>query len=205
MDKFETFTGIAAPLPIANCDTDIIYPGRYLRTIERTGLGKLAFANLRYDETGAERADFVLNQQLYRSARILVAGENFGCGSSREHAAWALFDFGIKVVIATSFADIFHSNAFKNRLLPIALPEHQVDALLEDAQRAASLTVDLESQTIVRDNGAVLSFEIDPFRRQCLLEGLDDIGLTLRHADAIAEYELRRESHRPWLYGKALA
>lgn len=202
MKKFKTFSGIAAPLPITNCDTDVIYPGRYLRTIERTGLGKLAFADLRYDEAGAERSDFVLNQQGYRDARILVAGENFGCGSSREHAAWALVDFGIRVVIAPSFADIFYGNALNNGLLPIALPKEQVDTLLIDARRAASLTVDLENQAIVRDNRAKLSFDIEPFKRQCLIEGLDEIGLTLRHTDTIEAFAIRRASERPWLYGK---
>ncbi|HET9019331.1 MAG TPA: 3-isopropylmalate dehydratase small subunit, partial [Acetobacteraceae bacterium] len=181
MDKFTTLTAIAAPLPMANVDTDKIIPARFLKTIKRTGLGVHLFDSLRYDENGAERPDFVLNREPYRKAQIVVAFENFGCGSSREHAPWALLDFGIRCVIAPDFADIFHNNCFKNGILPVRLPRAVCETLMADAQMGgnARLTVDLERQVVVRPNGEEIRFEIDPFRRHLLLEGLDDIGQTL--------------------------
>jgi 3-isopropylmalate/(R)-2-methylmalate dehydratase small subunit len=193
MPAFTTLTAIAAPLPLANVDTDKIIPARFLKTIKRTGLGQNLFDTLRYDETGAERPDFMLNQEPYRHAEILIAHENFGCGSSREHAPWALLDFGIRCVIAPDFADIFHTNTFKNGILPIALPRETCDLLMDDARMGgnARLTVDLERQTITRPNGETIAFAIDPFRRHLLLNGLDDIGQTLQHEAAIASYEAK--------------
>lgn len=201
MDKFTTLTAPAAPLPQANVDTDKIIPARFLKTIKRTGLGKHLFDTLRYDSTGAERPDFVLNQEPYRQAQILIAHENFGCGSSREHAPWALLDFGIRCVVAPDFADIFHNNCFKNGILPIRLPRAVCDQLMEDARLGANarLTVDLERQVVVRPNGEEIAFVIDPFRKNLLLNGLDDIGQTLQHAPAIDRFEADRTQAQAWL------
>jgi 3-isopropylmalate/(R)-2-methylmalate dehydratase small subunit len=201
MEKFTTLTGVAAPLPLINVDTDMIIPKQFLKTIARTGLGKNLFDEMRHRGDGSENPDFVLNKPAYRNAAILVAGDNFGCGSSREHAPWALLDFGIRCVIAPSFADIFYNNCFKNGVLPIALPQAEVDKLMDDASRGANavLTVDLESQTISGPDGGTIAFDIDPFRKRCLLEGLDDIGLTLEKADAIADFEARQAAAEPWL------
>ncbi|HEY9056932.1 MAG TPA: 3-isopropylmalate dehydratase small subunit [Aurantimonas sp.] len=200
MQKFDKLTGIAAPLPIVNVDTDMIIPKDYLKTILRTGLGTGLFAEMRYNEDGSENPDFVLNKPAYRNAEILVAGDNFGCGSSREHAPWALLDFGIRCVISTSFADIFYNNCFKNGILPIRVTPEQLDLLMDDAERGANarLTVDLESQTIAGPDGGQISFEIDPFRKHCLLNGLDDIGLTMEKAGSIAGYEAALAERRPW-------
>jgi 3-isopropylmalate/(R)-2-methylmalate dehydratase small subunit len=200
MEKFTTLTGVAAPLPIVNVDTDMIIPKDYLKTIKRTGLGKGLFAEMRYREDGSENPDFVLNKPAYRNARILVAGDNFGCGSSREHAPWALLDFGIRCVISTSFADIFYNNCFKNGILPITVSPEELDKLMDDASRGANatLTVDLEAQEIRGPDGGVIRFEIDPFRRHCLLNGLDDIGLTMEKAAAIESFEKRYAELRPW-------
>ena len=191
MEKFDKLTGIAAPLDIINVDTDMIIPKQFLKTIQRSGLGKNLFDEMRYTPEGAEIDDFVLNQPAYRDAEILVAGDNFGCGSSREHAPWALLDFGIRCIIAPSFADIFYNNCFKNGILPIVLPQADVDRLMDDAKRGANATVsiDLENQVINGPDGGTISFEVDAFRKQCLMEGLDDIGLTLQKADAIDSYE----------------
>jgi 3-isopropylmalate/(R)-2-methylmalate dehydratase small subunit len=203
MNKFTLLTATAAPLNVANVDTDKIIPARFLKTIKRTGLGKSLFADMRYEADGSEKADFVLNQQKYRHAEILVAGDNFGCGSSREHAPWALLDFGIRCVIAPSFADIFFNNCFKNGILPIALPEDIVAELMEDAALGtnARLTVDLEAQVVVRPNGAKIPFEVDAFRKHCLLNGLDDIGLTLEHTAAIDSYEAKIPAWQPKIHG----
>ncbi len=203
MDKFDTLTGVAAPLPLINVDTDMIIPKQFLKTIKRTGLGKNLFDEMRYRQDGSENPDFVLNKPAYRNAKIIVAGENFGCGSSREHAPWALLDFGIRCVIAPSFADIFFNNCAKNGILAIALPQEDIDKLLDDAGRGANavLTVDLETQTISGPDGGSIAFEIDPFRKRCLMEGLDDIGLSLEKADAIADFEARRARATPWLAG----
>ena len=191
MEKFGKLTCIAAPLDIINVDTDMIIPKQFLKTIQRSGLGKNLFDEMRYTPEGDEIADFVLNQPAYRAAQILVAGDNFGCGSSREHAPWALLDFGIRCVIAPSFADIFYNNCFKNGILPIVLPQADVDKLMDDAKRGANATVsiDLESQTIKGPDGGEIAFEVDAFRKQCLMQGLDDIGLTLQKATAIDDYE----------------
>ncbi|MCH1542877.1 MAG: 3-isopropylmalate dehydratase small subunit [Alphaproteobacteria bacterium] len=199
MEKFDKLTGIAAPLDIINVDTDMIIPKQFLKTIQRSGLGKNLFDEMRYTLDGDEIEDFVLNQPAYRSAEILVAGDNFGCGSSREHAPWALLDFGIRCVIAPSFADIFYNNCFKNGILPIVLPQQDVDKLMEDAQRGANATVsiDLDSQTIKGPDGGEISFQVDAFRKQCLMEGLDDIGLTLQKAALIDEYEAGLDD-QPW-------
>ena len=201
MKKFTKLTGVAAPLAIINVDTDMIIPKQFLKTIERTGLGKNLFDEMRYDDDGNEIPDFVLNRPAYRSAEILVAGENFGCGSSREHAPWALLDFGIRCVIAPSFADIFYNNCFKNGILPIKLPEEDVAKLMDDAERGANatITVDLAAQEIRGPDGGVITFEIDPFRKHCLLNGLDDIALTLEKADAIGAYEEKAALARPWV------
>ncbi|RBI74011.1 3-isopropylmalate dehydratase small subunit [Roseovarius sp. TE539] len=201
MEKFEKLTGIAAPLPIINVDTDMIIPKQFLKTIKRSGLGVNLFDEMRYDDDGKEIPDFVLNQPAYRDAEILVSGENFGCGSSREHAPWAIKDFGIRCVIAPSFADIFHNNCFKNGILPITLPQAQVDLVMRDAEKGANarIEVDLESQTITTSDGEVIGFEIDPFKKHCLLEGLDDIGLTMEKAPAIDAFEARAEAERPWI------
>ncbi|HXP29839.1 MAG TPA: 3-isopropylmalate dehydratase small subunit [Stellaceae bacterium] len=201
MDKFTVLTGIAAPLPMINVDTDKIIPARYLKTIARTGLGIALFSELRYRPDGSENPDFVLNQPAYRKATILVAGENFGCGSSREHAPWALLDFGIRCVIAPSFADIFHNNCFQNGVLPIKLPHAVVAELMADAKKGANarLTIDLDKQTITRPDGTIVRFDIDGFRKHCLLNGLDDIGLTLQKDKAIAGFEAKRKQSQPWL------
>ena len=193
-------TGVAAPLPVADVDTDKIIPARFLKTIRRTGLGRHLFSALRYDDGGAERPEFVLNQPAYRHAQILVAGENFGCGSSREHAPWALLDFGIRCVIAPSFADIFHSNCFKNGVLPVRLPQEVCDRLTEDARLGgnARLTVDLERQVVIRPGGEEVAFQVDAFRRHLLLNGLDDIGQTMAHVGAIDAFEAAR-ADAPWL------
>ena len=201
MDKFETVTGIAAPMPLVNIDTDMIIPKQFLKTIKRSGLGVHAFDEMRYADDGSELPDFVLNKPAYRDASILVAGDNFGCGSSREHAPWALADFGVKVIVSTSFADIFFNNCFKNGMLPIVLPKEQVDLLMEDAERGANarMTVDLEAQKITTSEGDEISFEVDPFRKRCLLEGLDDIGLTLEKAASIDAFEAQATELRPWV------
>jgi len=201
MDKFTTLTGIAAPLPMINVDTDKIIPKQHLKTVERTGLGKALFEELRYRDDGSENPDFVLNQPAYRSAKILVAGENFGCGSSREHAPWALMDFGIKCVIASSFADIFYNNSFKNGMLLIKLPPKVVNELMDDAKKGANarLTVDLPSQTITRPDGEKVHFEIDSTLKHNLLNGLDDIGLTMQKEAQIASFEAKRHLSQPWL------
>ena len=201
MEKFTQLTGVAAPLDMINVDTDMIIPKQFLKTIQRTGLGKHAFTEMRYLEDGSENPDFVLNKPAYRNAKILVAGENFGCGSSREHAPWALLDFGIRCVIAPSFADIFYNNCFKNGILPVVLPQEDVDKLLDDAARGANatITVDLENQRITGPDGGEIRFEIDPFRKHCLLNGLDEIGLSMEKADAIGSYEARRRAATPWL------
>jgi len=200
MDKFETFSGIAAPMPLVNIDTDMIIPKQFLKTIKRSGLGVHAFDEMRYDDDGNEIPDFVLNQSAYREASILIAGDNFGCGSSREHAPWALSDFGIKVVVSTSFADIFFNNCFKNGMLPIVLPQEQVDLLMKDAEKGANarVEVNLEDQTITSSDGDVIKFDIDPFRKHCLLNGLDDIGLTLEKATSIDSFEAKASAARPW-------
>ena len=202
MEKFTKLAGVAAPMPLVNIDTDMIIPKQFLKTIKRTGLGANLFDEMRFDRDGKEIEEFVLNQPAFREARILVAGDNFGCGSSREHAPWALLDFGIRCVISTSFADIFYNNCFKNGILPIKLPKEQVDALMEDAERGsnARMTVDLEEQTVTGSDGEVYCFEIDPFRKHCLLNGLDDIGLTVETAaSSIDVYEARTMEQRPWL------
>jgi len=204
MQKFTTLTGIAAPLPIINVDTDMIIPKQYLKTIERSGLGKGLFDEMRYDSDGKEKPDFVLNKTPYRQSQILVAGPNFGCGSSREHAPWALADFGIRCVIASSFADIFYNNCFKNGILPIIVDQKIVDALMEKAERGsnATFTIDLTSQTITDPDGDVVSFELDQFRKHCMLNGLDDIGLTLQKADKITSYEGSRKGTAPWIFDR---
>src|SRR3984957_796943 len=201
MDKFTTLTGVAAPLEITNVDTDMIIPKQYLKTIKRTGLGSGLFAEMRYKDDGSENPDFVLNKPAYRKARILVAGDNFGCGSSREHAPWALLDFGISCVISTSFADIFYNNCFKNGILPIRLPQAEVDKLMDDAQRGsnARVSIDLEKQEIRGPDGGMIKFEVDAFRKQCLLNGWDDIGLTLRSEDKISAYEKAHKAQAPWV------
>ncbi|MBV9859787.1 MAG: 3-isopropylmalate dehydratase small subunit [Alphaproteobacteria bacterium] len=203
MEKFSQLTGVAAPMPMINIDTDKIFPAVYLKTIKRTGLGGILFQELRYKADGSENPDFVLNQPPYRKAQILVAGDNFGCGSSREHAPWALLDFGIRCVIAPSFADIFYNNCFKNGILPIALPQETVDLLMEDAQKGANavLTIDLENQTISRPDGEKIHFDLDPFRKHCLVNGLDDIGITEQKTDAIGKYEAQARAARPWQWG----
>jgi 3-isopropylmalate/(R)-2-methylmalate dehydratase small subunit len=200
MQKFTTLTGIAAYLPMINVDTDMIIPKQYLKTIKRTGLGKGLFAELRYDEKGAPLPDFVLHKPPYTQAKILITGENFGCGSSREHAPWALLDFGFSCIISPSFADIFYNNCFKNGILPITLPQEEIDKLIDDASRGANatITVDLAAQEIRGPDGGVIKFDIDPFRKRCLMEGLDDIGLTMEKADAIDAFERRARTERPW-------
>jgi 3-isopropylmalate/(R)-2-methylmalate dehydratase small subunit len=200
MDKFNTLTGTAAPYPVINIDTDMIIPKDYLKTIKRTGLGSGLFAEARYNDDGSENPDFVLNKPAYRRAQILVAGDNFGCGSSREHAPWALLDFGIRCVISTSFADIFYNNCFKNGILPIVVKPDELEKLMDDASRGsnATLTVDLEAQEIKGPDGGTIKFDIDAFRKHCLLNGLDDIGLTLEKVTAIDAYEKAAASSRPW-------
>jgi len=207
MEKFTQLSGVAAPMPAINIDTDKIFPAIHLRTIKRTGLGHLLFEELRYNRDGSENPDFVLNQPPYRNAKIIVAGDNFGCGSSREHAPWALLGFGIRCVIAPSFADIFYNNCFKNGLLPIALPQAVVDELMEDAKKGANavLTIDLDSQTITRPDGEKVHFDLDPFRKHCLLNGLDDIGITEQKMDAIGGYEAKARAGKPWQWNMTTA
>ena len=202
MEKFTKLRAVAAPLPMVNVDTDKIIPKQFLKTIKRTGLSKGLFYDMRFDEAGQPKEGFVLDQPAYKEAKILVAGANFGCGSSREHAPWALLDFGIRCVIAPSFADIFYNNCFKNGMLPIALPQEQVDLLMDDAERGSNavVSVDLESQTITGPDGGEIHFEIDPFRKHCLLNGLDDIDLTLKKQTAIDSFEDSQRSSQPWLY-----
>ena len=202
MQKFTTLRGVAAPLPMINVDTDMIIPKQFLKTIKRTGLGKNLFDELRYETDGREKPDFVLNQPAYRKAQILVAGENFGCGSSREHAPWALEDYGFRAIIAPSFADIFYNNCFKNGILPIRLPQSDVDLLMDDAKRGSNaiVTIDLEKQEITGPDGGLVHFDLEPFRKHCLLNGLDDIGLTLEKAGDIDSFEQRDRLTRPWLY-----
>ena len=201
MQKFDQLTAVAAPLDILNIDTDMIIPKQFLKTIKRSGLGKNLFDEMRYDRDGSEMADFVLNRAPYRQAEILVAGDNFGCGSSREHAPWALLDFGIRCVISTSFADIFYNNCFKNGVLPIVVSPDERDALLADAADTENpeLSIDLVAQTIRRPNGVTISFEVDAFRKKCLLEGLDDIGLTMEKSGSIDDFEANRTQQQPWL------
>ncbi|TDU00649.1 MULTISPECIES: 3-isopropylmalate dehydratase small subunit [Azorhizobium] len=201
MEKFTTLEGVAAPLKIVNVDTDMIIPKQYLKTIKRTGLGTGLFSEMRYKEDGSDNPDFVLNQPAYRNAKIIVAGDNFGCGSSREHAPWALLDFGIRCVISTSFADIFYNNCFKNGILPIVVSKDDLDKLFDDADRGANatLTIDLAAQEIRGPDGGTVKFEIDPFRKRCLLEGLDDIGLTLEKGTEIDTYEGEKKTEQPWL------
>jgi 3-isopropylmalate/(R)-2-methylmalate dehydratase small subunit len=200
MDKFTTLSGIAAPLPMVNVDTDAIIPKQYLKTVKRTGLKVGLFHELRTDKDGNVTGDFVLDKPAWENAEILVAGENFGCGSSREHAPWALLDAGIRCIIAPSYADIFYNNCFKNGILPIVLPQETVDQLMDDAQKGANarLSVDLEAQEITRPDGQKVSFEVGAFRKHCLLNGLDDIGLTLQKDAAIGDYESRRNQEAPW-------
>lgn len=200
MDRFTSLTGIAAPMPLVNIDTDMIIPKQFLKTIQRSGLGKNLFDEMRYTQDGAEIPDFVLNQPAYRKSQIIVAGDNFGCGSSREHAPWALLDFGIRCVIATSFADIFYNNCFKNGILPVALPQDAVDHLMSDAQKGenARITVDLIGQTVTASDGTTFAFEVDAFKKHCLINGLDDIGLTMEKAASIDAYEARAATTRPW-------
>ena len=200
MEKFEKLAGVAAPMPLVNIDTDMIIPKVFLKTIKRSGLGVNLFDEMRYDREGNEKPDFVLNKTQYREAKILVAGDNFGCGSSREHAPWAIADFGIKCVVSTSFADIFYNNCFKNGILPVVLPQGQVDILMKDAEKGANsiIEVDLENQTIASSDGEVFSFEVDPFKKHCLLNGLDDIGLTMEKEDKITAYESKAAQMFPW-------
>jgi 3-isopropylmalate/(R)-2-methylmalate dehydratase small subunit len=201
MDKFTVLEGVAAPLKVVNVDTDMIIPKQYLKTIKRTGLGKGLFSEKRYNDDGSENPDFVLNKPAYRNAKILVAGDNFGCGSSREHAPWALLDFGIRCVISTSFGDIFYNNSFKNGILPIRVTPEELEKLFDDADRGANatLTIDLEKQEIRGPDGGAIKFEIDPFRKHCLLNGLDDIGLTMVKKDKIDVFENATKAERPWL------
>jgi 3-isopropylmalate/(R)-2-methylmalate dehydratase small subunit len=201
MQKFTSLTGVAAPLEIRNVDTDMIIPKQYLKTIKRTGLGAGLFAEMRYKDDGSENPDFVLNRAAYRNAKILVAEDNFGCGSSREHAPWALLDFGIRCVISTSFADIFYNNCFKNGILPIIVSPENLEKLMDDARRGANatLSIDLEKQEIRGPDGGLIAFDIDPFRKQCLLNGLDDIGLSLKKAEKIDSFEAKARAARPWL------
>ncbi|MEK9724448.1 MAG: 3-isopropylmalate dehydratase small subunit [Rhodospirillaceae bacterium] len=205
MEKFTTLTGVAAPMNMINVDTDMIIPKQFLKTIKREGLGKHLFDEMRFNRDGSEVEDFVLNKPAYRGAQILVAGDNFGCGSSREHAPWALLDFGIRCVISTSFADIFYNNCFKNGVLPIKVTKEQLDALMDDAERGANatLTIDLEKQTIQGPDGGEIPFEIDEFKRYLLLNGLDDVGLTMQKKDKIDDFEGKQQGGQPWLYAAA--
>ncbi|UWP88712.1 3-isopropylmalate dehydratase small subunit [Aliiroseovarius crassostreae] len=201
MEKFEKLQGIAAPMPLVNIDTDMIIPKVFLKSIQRTGFGKNLFDEMRYNRDGTEIEDFVLNKPQYRNAEILIAGDNFGCGSSREHAPWAIADFGIKCVVSTSFADIFFNNCFKNGILPIVLPQEQVDILMADAEKGANarMTVDLEAQEITTSDGVTIAFEVDAFKKHCLLEGLDDIGLTMEKKASIDAFEAQAAAARPWV------
>ena len=201
MQKFTKLTGVAAPLPMINVDTDMIIPKQFLKTIKRTGLGSALFSEMRYDQDGQELPGFVLNKPAYRKATILVTGDNFGCGSSREHAPWALLDFGIRCIIAPNFADIFYNNTFKNGILPIRLPQSDVDRLMDDAKRGANATIsiDLENQTIQGPDGGTIRFDIDPYRKHCLMNGLDDIALTLEKVKALDAFEAKAKTAQPWL------
>ncbi|MEM1278031.1 MAG: 3-isopropylmalate dehydratase small subunit [Pseudomonadota bacterium] len=201
MEKFTTLTGVAAPMPLINIDTDMIIPKRFLKTIKRSGLGVNLFDEQRYLDDGSENPEFVLNQPAYREAKVLVAGDNFGCGSSREHAPWAIADFGIRCVISTSFADIFFNNCFKNGILPIVLPQEEVDKLMDDAEKGANaiVTVDLENQKITGPDGGEISFDVDPFRKHCLMNGLDDIGLSMQKEAEISSFEDKHRTTQPWL------
>ena len=203
MDKFDHLTGVAAPMNMINVDTDKIIPKQFLKTIKRTGLGKHLFFDMRFETDGSEKEDFVLNQPAYREAKILVAGDNFGCGSSREHAPWALLDFGIRCVISTSFADIFYNNCFKNGMLPIKVSPETLEKLFDDAERGANATIsiDLEAQEIRGPDGGVVHFDIDPYRKHCLLDGLDDIGQTMQKGKEIGSFEEQQKAAQPWLYG----
>ena len=201
MDKFTTLTGVAAPMDMINIDTDMVIPKQYLTTIERTGLGKGLFHEMRYNADGSDNPDFILNKPAYKNTSILVTGDNFGCGSSREHAPWALLDYGIKCVISTSFADIFYNNCFKNGILPIRLAREDVEKLLEDAERGANatITIDLENQTITGPDGGEIKFDLDEFKKHCLVNGLDDVGLTMEKEDKITNFEKERTTSQPWL------
>ena len=201
MEKFNSLTGVAAPLPLINTDTDMIIPKQFLKTIKRTGLGVNLFSEMRYKDDGSEKPDFILNQKAYRDTQVLVAGENFGCGSSREHAPWAINDFGIKCIIAPSFADIFYNNCFKNGILPIVLPPEEVDVLMKDAEKGsnARISIDLETQTVTSSEGVAFNFKVDPFRKHCLMNGLDDIDLTLEKQTSIQKFEQQAAVSRPWV------
>ena len=203
MEKFTTLTGVPAPMDMINIDTDMIIPKQFLKSIERTGFGKSLFFEMRYRDDGSENPDFVLNKPQYRDAKVLIAGDNFGCGASREHAPWALLDFGITCVIAPSFADIFYNNCFKNGILPIKLPKEDVDKLLDDAERGANatLTIDLEAQTIRGPDGGEINFDVDEFKKHCLLNGLDDIALTMENEAKIDDFEEKQKAAQPWLAG----
>ena len=207
MEKFNKLTGVAAPMDMVNIDTDKIIPKLHLRTIKRTGLGKVVFEEMRFNEDGSEKPEFILNQEPYRDAKIIVAGDNFGCGSSREHAPWALLDFGVRCVISTSFADIFYSNCFKNGILPIRVSKDELDALMADARDKENpeLTIDLETLEIRRPNGGVVKFDVEEFRRKCLLDGLDDIGLTMQKQESIGGFEAKQKMLEPWLYREPAA
>ena len=201
MDKFTVVEGVAAPMPLINIDTDMIIPKQFLKTIKRSGLGKNLFDEMRFNEDGTEIPSFILNKEAYRSSKIIVAGDNFGCGSSREHAPWALLDFGIKVVISTSFADIFYNNCFKNGILPVVVSPEERDALMGDAEKGsnARISVDLEAQEIIRPDGSTVSFKIDDFKKHCLLHGLDDIALSLEKEKSISDFEKKNKSQKPWV------
>ena len=201
MEKFNSLTGVAAPLPLINTDTDMIIPKQFLKTIKRTGLGVNLFSEMRYKDDGSEKPDFILNQKAYRDTQVLVAGENFGCGSSREHAPWAINDFGIKCIIAPSFADIFYNNCFKNGILPIVLPPEEVDVLMKDAEKGsnARISIDLETQTVTSSEGVAFKFKVDSFRKHCLMNGLDDIDLTLEKQTSIQNFEQQAAISRPWV------
>ena len=201
MEKFKNITGVAAPMPLINIDTDMLIPKQFLKTIKRTGLGIHLFSEMRYNEDGKEKEDFVLNKPSYKESQIIIAGDNFGCGSSREHAPWALLDFGIKVVISTSFADIFYNNCFKNGILPIILEKEQRDLLMSDSEKGSNsrITIDLENQRIIRPDGSEISFEIEQYKKHCLLEGLDDIALTLEKKSKIDAYEVNKKDKFPWI------
>ena len=201
MDKFTVVEGVAAPMPLIYIDTDMIIPKQFLKTIKRSGLGKNLFDEMRFNENGIEIPSFILNKEAYRSSKIIVAGDNFGCGSSREHAPWALLDFGIKVVISTSFADIFYNNCFKNGILPVVVSPEERDALMGDAEKGsnARISVDLEAQEIIRPDGTTVSFEIDDFKKHCLLHGLDDIALSLEKEKSISDFEKKNKSQKPWV------
>ncbi|MDE0813094.1 MAG: 3-isopropylmalate dehydratase small subunit [Alphaproteobacteria bacterium] len=207
MEKFNKLSGVAAPMDMVNIDTDKIIPKLHLRTIKRTGLGKVVFEEMRFNEDGSEKPEFILNQEPYRDAKIIVAGDNFGCGSSREHAPWALLDFGVRCVISTSFADIFYSNCFKNGILPIRVSKDELDALMADARDKENpeLTIDLETLEIRRPNGGVVKFDVEEFRRKCLLDGLDDIGLTMQKKESIGGFEAKQKMLEPWLYREPAA